>query len=174
MTEENFISRIVEQWPQNGQSPTPELLKDANEGITEYPSSSILHYLRGDLYQLEHGPGSDSFNPNVVLEFYRRASLLDEENPEPLIEMGYLYDVYFDAFEEAERAFRKAIALGADHSAYVGLARVLAETGRTDEAYAVLNADRCPFSGHSDVADIKQEIGDGMWDPTPRTQVELR
>jgi uncharacterized protein HemY len=56
--------------------------------------------------------------------------------------IGFVLDVYFDDFGKAERAFRTAIELGAGHESYFGLARVLAQAGKEQDAIAWLSGIR--------------------------------
>jgi hypothetical protein len=64
--------------------------------------------------------------------------------------------------------FRKAIELGAGAGSWVGLARVLAEMGRREEALTLLAADTCPHASVREVVDVRGEIKDGRWDPDQR------
>jgi tetratricopeptide (TPR) repeat protein len=164
MTEQEYISRIIERWPSGGQLPSHEILELALEAVARYPLSPKLLCLRGDLYQLEHRAWSNSFDPNIPLLLYQHALSLDAGNADALTEIGFIYDIYFQDFSKAEAAFRSAISIGADHASYFGLARVLSQMGRSHEASDLLRADRCPYFDHPDIKELRSEISQGVWD----------
>jgi hypothetical protein len=165
MTEQQYLERIADLWPCAGETPTQELVELGTAAVNDFPSSPGLLCLRGDLYQLEVPAGSDHFDPNIPLQLYQRALSLDNANADALTEIGYIYDTYFDDYARAEGAFRAAIALGSDHMSYSGLARVLAEVGRSNEALSLLSPDQCPYSDHPSIRDLRREIVEGCWAP---------
>jgi uncharacterized protein HemY len=65
----------------------------------------------------------------------------------------------------AESAFRKAISVGGDAESYYGLARVLAELNRTDEALQLISDVECPYFDEPDLLMLRDEIASGMWCP---------
>ena len=74
-----------------------------------------------------------------------------------------MLDTYYDDFTAAERAFRKAIALGSrGEDVYVGLARVLAQQGRSPSALRLLR--RVELGRPSDgIKSMIREVQDGLW-----------
>ncbi len=79
--------------------------------------------------------------------------------------LGYFFDAVDERLDEAERMFRKALEFGAGAGSWAGLARVLAELGRREEALELLAHHRCPHANPRDVVDVRGEIEDGRWDP---------
>jgi hypothetical protein len=78
-------------------------------------------------------------------------------------DLGYVLDVYFEDFDRAEQAFKAAIELGAGSEGYCGLARVLAQMGRTDDAILSLSEGMCPFHNQADTQALRTEITAGDW-----------
>jgi len=72
----------------------------------------------------------------------------------------------------AEHPFQKAINRGAGVDTYCGLARVLAELNREEEALSLLVPSRCPYSEEPEIVKIRTEIERGMW--SGRKDVESR
>lgn len=100
-------------------------------------------------------------------EDYRRcfenAVRCDSKNCEAYQELGYVLDIYFDEYSSAEKAFRAAIELGAGRESYCGLARVLAEMGKTDDATLTLSDGVCPFHDDLETQKLRAEILGGDW-----------
>jgi tetratricopeptide (TPR) repeat protein len=122
--------------------------------------------LRGVIYLRQVEPWSPEFDPRIPLAYFQRATSLNPKSADAHNELGYMYDVYFDDFPQAEAKFRKAIELGWDYSSYYGLARVLAETGRPNRALSIVSSRNCPFSKHPQIIALRREIKDGKtWNP---------
>ena len=97
------------------------------------------------------------------LRCFKSALRCDPSNKEAYQELGYVLDTYFSDFGSAEKAFTRAIELGADHESYFGRARVLAQMGKADEAIDSLSENACPFHDHPTIQSLRSEILDGMW-----------
>ena len=161
MTELEYIRAIEREWPEKGHPPTAELMSLVDLAVHQCPQCAKLWCMKGDLYQLHSCAPERAFDPHIPMSCYEIAVSLDETCADAYNEIGYLCDVYFNDYVRAVTAFKKAINLGLDHTPYLGLARVLAETGRCAEALALLS--ECPFSDHRDVANLRVEILDGIW-----------
>jgi tetratricopeptide (TPR) repeat protein len=161
MTENNCIAEIERLWPCPGDRPSIGLLDSIGYALQLHPISARLWCLRGDIWQLQLW--DEQFDPNMALECYEKALAVDRTNADANLEVGYLYDVYFNDFVKAEGAFRKAIASGASHTGYFGLARVLAQQGRSEEALNTLAPDQCPYNKNPEIQDLIREISEGLW-----------
>ena len=145
------------------------ILSLIEEGLAAFPESVKLWCRRGDLIELIMvtplgETNTTQYKTADALYSYERAAALDPTCAEAFEEIGYYWDVSGDDFERAEAAFRKAIELGA--GAY-GLARVLAQHG-IDTAEILSFLDGSPFSGVPEIAEIRSEIENGIWEPITR------
>ncbi|MEX2141574.1 MAG: tetratricopeptide repeat protein [Pirellulales bacterium] len=159
MNEEPFLKRL---WEVVHESPatTAEALKLSDAALQACPWSAELWYLRGLILD------KCEELPNITREDYRhcyeRAIECDPGFVEAHVALGYTLDVYYDDFPAAESAFRKAIALGGGEEAYVGLARVLAQQGRSRSALRLLH--RLQSRKHSTPVQLMiREIEEGQW-----------
>jgi tetratricopeptide (TPR) repeat protein len=175
MTEDEYIDAICTLLPsdQDEFSCDVELLRLSEEAVTAFPTSSELWTLRGTAIEACNHPLNEArlaSDPcptplETALECWNRALSIDPCCVDALEAIGFFYDVYADDFEAAERSFRAAIALGGSADCYAGLARVLQETGRTDEAKALLSPESCPFHAEAVVAKMREEIAAELWAP---------
>ena len=95
------------------------------------------------------------------MDCYRRAIVSDPTYAPAYESMGWALDTFFDHFDESSQNFRHALVYGAGDSCRVGLARVLAQTGKAEEA--VNQLDQCKDQTNPDVIKLRQEIEDGIW-----------
>jgi tetratricopeptide (TPR) repeat protein len=164
-TEADWFKAIEEQTrttdPQ--QWTTLDGLRLVEQALAEHPQSSRLWNRRGDLIQLLHEDLA-SYSLTDARVSYQRALAANPNDPEAYESLGYFFDAVDEQLDEAERMFRRAIQLGAGVGSWVGLARVLAEMGRRDEALTLLAADTCPHASVREVIDVRGEIKDGRWD----------
>lgn len=133
------------------------------EATAAYPHSAELWCLRGDALQMATDLTMSPF-PEEALACYERALDIDPASIEALESKGFFLDVAYDDFQAAERAFRQALALGGSVDTYVGLARVLAQAQRKQEALDLLDPSQCPFSDAQSVSTMRREIQKGIWD----------
>ncbi len=177
MTEEQYIDEIFDAWPEDGITATAALTLAA-EATSAYPGSAQLWRMRGDLLHLKltdltlTNLRSLAQEDNILLkdlpdkrlmrECYERSVSLDPSDAESLESLAYFYDIWDERPDLAEDAFRRAIQNGGSPSAYAGLARALAETGRKAEAIELLDA--CPFVDYDEALKMRSEIDAGEWD----------
>ena len=109
--------------------------------------------------------GEAPYPPKEALRSYEQATRINPDDAEAHVEIGYYYDVLADTPQQAVPAFRRAIALGAGKTAYLGLARSLAELGDDKSALGVL--EDCPYQGDPDMHKLKNEIREGQWTRIP-------
>jgi tetratricopeptide (TPR) repeat protein len=165
MSATSKVESIMRIWPSEGAAPSNRLLRLMERAVGLHPCSARLWCLRGDLYQLQFAHPSREFDPRIPLRYYKKALVLNNRLADAHNEIGYLYDVYFEEYAQAECAFRAAISLGGDHTSYYGLARVLAEMGRSDEALSSLSPAQCPYINHPDINVVRTEIASQLWSP---------
>jgi tetratricopeptide (TPR) repeat protein len=158
---DEYYHEIAMRWPGPGQSPGKQIVDLCLAAVAEYPESSTFWYDLGIIMQRcgdDHGYSGEDY-----LRCFENAVRCHPGNAEASRELGYVLDIYFDAYDRAEHAFRKAIELGADQECYFGLARVLAQMGKVDDAIASLSKDVCPFHDHPDIQHLRDEILAGGW-----------
>lgn len=161
MNIEEILDEIGERWPLTGEAPTKDLMELCAAAVSEHPESSTLWYDFGLLMQR---CGEDrGYVPGDYLRCYENAVKCDARNWEAHQEMGYVLDDFFDDYAGAERAFRTAIELGAGAEGYCGLARVLAQSGRCDDAIEAISEAACPFHDCDSVRQMRAEIIAGDW-----------
>jgi tetratricopeptide (TPR) repeat protein len=93
-----------------------------------------------------------------ILHSYQQAVAVDTSFGEAYESIGYYYDVLEEDLSMAEMAFRKAIELEMGLDSYFGLARVLAEQGKCEEALSILTPDYCPFYSKIEINILREEI----------------
>jgi hypothetical protein len=158
--EEDYILAITHLLDGRNEAP-PEVFPLLEEALTEHPGSSELWCLRGDVIYFSNG---NLFDPEDILASYERAAEIHPLCAEAYESIGRYHDVFTEDLPKAEEAFRKALTLGAGWVSVYGLARVLAQLDRRAEALAFLGD---PTPGEErDIADLRQEIVSGIWDPT--------
>jgi tetratricopeptide (TPR) repeat protein len=149
----------------NGRRIRTEDLEQVEHALAEHPSSAALWNVRGDFIQLSDDPPAelDRWPLDQALASYQRAAEVAPNDPEAFESIGYFYDAVEDRPSDAEAPFRRALELGAGDVAAAGLARVLAELGRKDEALAFLAVARAADPDSDDLEEIEGEIRSGMW-----------
>jgi len=157
--EEEYILAITNLLHGRNEAP-PELFPLLVEALSEHPRSSELWCLRGDVIYFSMGA---PFEHQDILASYERAAELDPSCAEAYESIGRYHDVFSEDLPKAEEAFRKALTLGAGWVAVYGLARVLAQLDRRDEALRLLGD---PVQGEEpDLHELREEILGGVWEP---------
>ena len=162
---DQYHHEILRLWPQSGESPTNEIVDLCLKAVAEHPESSLCWYDLGIIIQRcseDYGYTADD-----SLRCFENSVKYDGTNPAAFQELGYVLDTYFDEYEKAERAFRTAIDLGAGYESYYGLARVLAEMDRNEQALDTLLEENCPFWQHPEIQRLQTEILEGVWGSRP-------
>jgi hypothetical protein len=158
MTESEYIQKIRQLWPVEKVQAT-EALRLVEEAIVAFPRSSKLLCMKGDLIQLSDGCGCSLSD---AAGCYERAASMDPSCAEAFESLGFFHDVVTNNLEQAELAFRSAIAVGGGPDAHAGLARVLAERGRNrTEILALLVG--CVHAAAPKVLEMRAEIERGSW-----------
>ena len=119
----NAIADLIQSQITGPTDITPALLEELEAGLRQFPESVRLWLLRGNLIQL--GADDPRWSLLDAELSYIKASALSPSDPEPLEELGYLYDCVLGDPARAEPLFRRALALGAGDSAADGLRSVL-------------------------------------------------
>jgi len=158
-SEDSYLKSVRQRWPRAGQQPTVSLLNTFKRALRACPWSSELWLLYARLIQL--WDIDSRFTAEDCLAACSRAVDCDPGSAEAHEEMGFVLDIYCDDFQAAEKEFRLAIALKGGVYSYFGLARVLAEIGRSSDAISLLR--KCPFSENTLLIDLVEEIECGMW-----------
>lgn len=156
-----YHDEIFRLWPHAGEPPSRELLNLCLHAVDEYPADAILWY---DLGIIMHRCSEDfGYTANDYLRCFENSIKFDSRNAEAYQELGLVLDVYFSDYDKAEQALRKAIDFGAGHESYHGLARVLAQIGKTEDAILTLAESNCPFYDHPEIQKLRAEIVNGSW-----------
>ena len=146
--------------------PTERDINALRELTEQFPDTAELWAFLGDAV----GPPSDSelaeAEPFVC---YQRAIECDPTYA-PAHESAALYHDLLSELADAERHFRAALEHGASDSARIGLARVLTQMGRSDDA--TLEMSRCTDQDSEELAELRSEIADGLWDPDASEDAE--
>jgi tetratricopeptide (TPR) repeat protein len=165
-SEQSYITRITSQARKHKESSLSQINKEEavellallEEAVLSYPQSPKLWCLRGDLIQLFD---ENQYEFADILHSYQQAVTVDPSFCEAYESIGYYYDVLEADLPVAEVAFRKAIELGMGLHSYFGLARVLAEQGKREEALSILAPDYCPFHMEFEIDILREEIEAG-------------
>jgi tetratricopeptide (TPR) repeat protein len=164
---DEYFDEITRLWPQPGESPGKEIVDICLKAVSEYPDtqpdSSDLWYSLGII--MERCDEEYNYLAEDYYRCFENATKCDPTNAEAYQELAYVLDVYSEEYEKAEQAFKQAIELGAGHESYYGLARVLAEMGKTEEALNCISEDNCPYFEHPEIQKIRSEIMDREWTP---------
>lgn len=155
---EKQIEKIKETISETGV--TVVVLESVEKTLRRWPDSDELWCLRGDLIQLCEG--ETDYDLADVFCSYQNAVVINPHSAEAHESLGYFYDVFENEFEKAESAFRQAIEFGAGADSFLGLARVLAQAGKSEEALNLLSG--CPFCDEVKVENLKHDIKSGGWD----------
>ena len=129
----------------------------------QFPRCVELWDFLGDVMQICE---EDGYRIADSIECYKKAISIDPDYAIAHESLGFAYDTYFDDFDSASRHFRHALATGGSDSAKLGLARVLAQQGRIENANAIL--ETCTQPRSSDWFTLRDEIANGTWCDTPR------
>jgi tetratricopeptide (TPR) repeat protein len=161
LTESEYITRLLGSYPEREQEASLEAMALVEDAVAAFPISSKLWCIRGDLIQLSTVKAE--YELEDALRSYERAASVEPECAEAYEGMGYFYDVVISDPASAEDPFQKAIEMGAGADSYCGLARVLAELNREEEALSLLTPRRCPYAEAPEIVKIREEIKTGMW-----------
>ena len=127
MTELEFIDAIGAEVAAHDRA-TPRAFNLVEKGLEQFPESSRLWILKGDLIQVDE---SERYQLEDALESYRTAVRVEPDSAEAHESLGHYFNAVDDSPQEAERHFRKAVKLGSQ-SAHEGLAQVLEQLGKSE------------------------------------------
>jgi tetratricopeptide (TPR) repeat protein len=107
--------------------------------LEEWPDNPRLLVMRAELTQLQENVEGTPTLEDAKSDLIRAAGL-DEDSPDPLIELGYFLFAVQDDAKTASRCFDKAVHLCVDllTQALVGHAQALSELGQEAKASASL------------------------------------
>ena len=158
---EKTFDLIYDMWPSDDETvDMEELLGVINNAIEQYADEPKLWIMKGDLIQYANLYEGDK--KDEVMSCFRQALEIDSTNAEAWCEIGFLYDVSYEDFEKALHAFEKSLSLEKSANGYFGMARVLVQLGRVDEALMCI--DKCPYSTEENIVNLKSEIQEGLWE----------
>ncbi len=158
MDEEDAIEHLDELLAESKDGLLEECLPFSLEAVSNFPWSASLWYLRGIALERSETPAQE------VRACFEQAIEIDPGHAEANQELGYLLDVYFDHWEYAERCFRRAVSLGCGDESVLGLARVMAQAGRPEEAIRILDETNWSPQFGEDATKLRNEVLDGIWD----------
>jgi uncharacterized protein HemY len=164
MNIDQYYSEVSRLWPKPGESVSKEVVELCRKAIAEYgdqPDSSVLWYDLGILMQ--RCDEECDYKASDYLWCFENAIKRNPKNGEAYQEIGYVLDIYFDDYQRAEEALRKAIELGTGHESYCALARVLTQVDRIEDALDCISDEKCPCSNHPSIQEIRREIIEGLW-----------
>lgn len=162
MTEDEWDEAINEQWASEDDG-VSAAIATARDGLKEHPQSPIILHMLGVL--LERQDIVADADIDEALGLYQRAVEIDPSFALAWESIGYFLDTFREDFEAATDAFKRAITLGAGAWSYAGLARVLAQQDRRDEAMAILTKPRCPFPNEECIVRMRKQLESGYWKP---------
>jgi hypothetical protein len=127
----------------------------------DFPDDPYLWDTLGDVSQMTD---SSAVGNGFALNCYLNAVRADPDYGPAHNSLGYWHDIAAE-FLLAKHHFERAIELGVGDVARVGLARVLAQMGCSDDASATL--DSCDDPAGDSVVELRREIAEGVWVPYP-------
>ena len=155
-----YIEKLQALYPQEGEA-SDEALAMAEQAVAQCPTCAKLWYLRGNLIQL--GDAESKYELVDALRSYEQAIAVDPSCTEAYESIGFFYDAVMDDPRSAEPFFREALRRSAGVDSFYGLARVLAELNRREEALSLLAPENCAVHDASEIKEIRKEITSGMW-----------
>lgn len=129
--------------------------------LAQSPNDEKLWDAKGDYVQIYSGNASITLDG--ALEAYKKAIECNPNYARAYESIGYYLDVIEDDYEGAEQYFLKALSLDKSKDSYRGLARVLAQQNRIEDALAVLDSESCPYHEDNDIKTLKIAIENGDW-----------
>lgn len=133
-----------------------ECLRDLTR---QYPNDPYLWDTLGDIAQMV---GFATIGNEFSLQCYLNAIAADPGYCPGHVSLGHWFDIAED-YPKAKHHFETAIAFGAGDAARIGLAQILAQMGRDDDAYAIL--DGCAEPDAERVAQVRKEIAERLLGP---------
>ncbi|MBE9028889.1 hypothetical protein IQ266_03825 [filamentous cyanobacterium LEGE 11480] len=150
-----MLSKVVLQQLSQVSFPTPADFDQLRSLQAEFPDSPELWNFRGNWLQLYDVPLAQ------VQVCYEKAISCDPTFAAGHESLGYYHDTFGDDLMRAMQCFRQALKLGAGDASHIGLARVLAQLGRSTEAIQQLN--QCVDQANTEVVLLRCQIADGLW-----------
>lgn len=169
MDEQDYIDAIWEIMPPPMHEAVPmSILKLSEEAVRDFPLSSELWMLRAML--LQYVPSNYDEGELDEETCFKRASELDPTSVEIWTEYGFYYDIYKNDQNTAIEHFQRAIDFGGSAYTYFGMARALAQLGRSEEAIDLIDRTLATTFEPEDVIrleELRDEILQGIWAPDP-------
>jgi tetratricopeptide (TPR) repeat protein len=148
-SEADWLNKVKHLTSESGKDePSFEHIRLVEEGLREHPRSARLWNLRGDLIQLvEDDQTLESYSLDDARDSYEHARAAAPDDPEAYESLGHFFDAVDEQLDIAATMFRSAIERGGGAGAWAGLARVLTQLGRRDDALKLLLRSACPYAG---------------------------
>jgi tetratricopeptide (TPR) repeat protein len=158
VTEEAYLkelSRLFRESSDAGVS--SDVMAIVEQAVAAFPGSARLWCRRGDLIQLGSEDTAELYTLGDARTSYERALQLVPEHVEALESLGHFFDAVEPDPVAAEGYFVKAVERGASRPAFISLAELYLEQGRTAEAIALLGIERCPYHDDPEVAMVRRQ-----------------
>jgi len=136
-----------------------------DRAMRHFPCSSDLWCIKGDILLAKY------MITNQIPEFteryncYINAIRYNNNHSYAYESLGHLYHLHNKNLSESARYFQLAINLGAGPWSYIGLAEVLAETGRRALAIKCLKDATEKFGSDHNLDIAINQVEHGQWDP---------
>ena len=157
------LSRI---WPGPNKAPTRTALALADKLVKDKPRSVRSWLNRGDLLQLKYFHTAKSrIDYELLLDISRCyiMALLLSNSSAPYEAIGHFFDTWSDDTIISQIAFERAIDLGGFGDAHIGLARILAQSGKKKLALSLLA--KYSTTNAKKVRETSLAVLRGDWDP---------
>ena len=141
---------------------TDAVVQQARSACAMHPSRADLLCLLADLVRL--CPTSPDPAGEAIASL-TTAIRIDSRCGRAWQELAFCHDVYRGDADQAEKCFVEAIRLNAGPDSYYGLARVLAEQGKSADALAIVKDGLAMCPGNTRLLQVHSEINRGDWDP---------
>lgn len=161
-TADRLILEIDAAWPTESKPVSKATLERARAAVAECPGSPKLRCMLADLLVAD-APSATFHDIEEAAEQLHQALAMDSRCFEALEGLGYIHDVFYDAFDAAVDCFQRALAIFESPDSVYGLARALAQNGQANGAVDLLRTTLHRDSPR--IIELRIEIEAGEWGP---------